>query len=184
MADAACGGNPWASKFLDTFRYLDQHGALAQQGVRVVAHNTLAASDYGLLDEQTFAPRPNYWAALLWHRLMGSTVLKPESAPTDGLRLYGHCLSDVPGGVTLLALNTDRSAPKTVSVSARSERYTLTASDLESVHVQLNGKELKLESDDSLPQLTGVATGAGVVTLPPASITFFAAREAHNAACR
>jgi heparanase 1 len=22
-ADAACGGNPWASTFLDTFRYLD-----------------------------------------------------------------------------------------------------------------------------------------------------------------
>jgi hypothetical protein len=25
----------------------------------------LAASDYGLLDETSFAPRPNYWAALL-----------------------------------------------------------------------------------------------------------------------
>src|SRR5262249_1590183 len=25
-ADAACGGNPWASSFLDTFRYLDQLG--------------------------------------------------------------------------------------------------------------------------------------------------------------
>ena len=31
-ADAACGGNPWASTFLDTFRYLVQHGSLAQQG--------------------------------------------------------------------------------------------------------------------------------------------------------
>src|SRR6202165_4337958 len=27
-ADAACGGNPWASTFLDTFRYLDQLGRL------------------------------------------------------------------------------------------------------------------------------------------------------------
>jgi len=25
-------------------------------------HNTLAASDYGLLDEKTLMPRPNYWA--------------------------------------------------------------------------------------------------------------------------
>ncbi|HSR75532.1 MAG TPA: hypothetical protein VLN57_03005, partial [Xanthobacteraceae bacterium] len=44
-ADAACGGNPWAATFLDTFRYLDQLGRLAKQGVQVVAHNTLAASD-------------------------------------------------------------------------------------------------------------------------------------------
>ncbi len=77
-ADASCGGNAWASTFLDTFRYLDEHARLARSGVQVVAHNTLAASDYGLLDDETFAPRPNYWAALLWHRLMGTTVLKPN----------------------------------------------------------------------------------------------------------
>jgi hypothetical protein len=69
-ADAACGGNPWASTFLDTFRYLVQHASLAQRGVKVIMHNTLASSDYGLLDQNTFAPRPNYWAALLWRRLM------------------------------------------------------------------------------------------------------------------
>lgn len=57
-ADAACGGNRWDKTFLDTFRYLDQLGRLARAGVQVVMHNTLAASDYGLLDEGTFRPRP------------------------------------------------------------------------------------------------------------------------------
>jgi len=52
-ADTACGGNAWGKTFLDTFRYLDQLGRLARQEVRVVMHNTLAASDYGLLDEKT-----------------------------------------------------------------------------------------------------------------------------------
>src|SRR6185312_15715987 len=47
-AAAACGGDPWSSTFLDTFRYLDQLGRLARAGVRIVMHNTLAASDYGL----------------------------------------------------------------------------------------------------------------------------------------
>ena len=74
-ADAACGGNPWAATFLDTFRFLDQLGRLAKQGVSVVFHNTLASSEYGLLDQNTFEPRSNYWAALLWRRLMGSSVL-------------------------------------------------------------------------------------------------------------
>src|SRR5438093_12595435 len=31
-ADAACGGNPWASSFLHTFRYLDQLGRPSRQG--------------------------------------------------------------------------------------------------------------------------------------------------------
>ena len=76
-ADAACGGNPWASTFLDTFRYLIEHASLPRQGVKVIMHNTLAASDYGLLDQNTLEPRPNYWATLLWHKLMGTTVLDP-----------------------------------------------------------------------------------------------------------
>jgi hypothetical protein len=43
-------------QFLDTFRYLDQLGRLARQEVDVVMHNTLVASDYGLLDDRDFAP--------------------------------------------------------------------------------------------------------------------------------
>ena len=48
-AQAACGGDRWASTFLDTFRYLNQLGILAKRGVQVHMHNTLASSDYGLL---------------------------------------------------------------------------------------------------------------------------------------
>jgi heparanase 1 len=163
-------GNPWAS----TFRYLDEHARLAQQSVRVIAHNTLAASDYGLLDENTFAARPNYWAALLWRKLMGATVLKPNASPPPGVHLYAHCLGDVPGGVSLLAINTDRSSSKTLRFSAASELYTMTASNLQDTRVKLNGKELKLGADDSIPQLTGAPTPSGQITLPPASVTFLA----------
>jgi len=46
-ADEACGGNPWDSVFLNTFRYLIEHASLASGGVTVIMHNTLAASDYG-----------------------------------------------------------------------------------------------------------------------------------------
>lgn len=110
-ADAGCGGNPWASTFLDTFRYLNQQGRLAQQGVQMIAHNTLAASDYGLLDEKTFMPRPNYWGAVLWRRLMGNIVLKPGPVREDDLYLYAHCMRDRSGGVTVLAINAGPTAP-------------------------------------------------------------------------
>jgi len=86
-ADAACGGNQWGGTFLDTFRYLDQLGRLAKQDVRVVIHNTLVASDYGLLDETTLAPKPNYWAALLWRQLMGATVLEKSNYKKERKRI-------------------------------------------------------------------------------------------------
>jgi len=183
-ADAACGGNPWASTFLDTFRYLDQHARLAQQGVRVIAHNTLASSDYGFLDENTFAPRPNYWAALLWRKLMGDTVLKPGPSPAPSLHLYAQCLRDVPKGVALLVINTDRNASQSLDVSGGSERYTLTADNLEGTRVQLNGTELKLGVGDSIPRLAGAPAHAGQITFAPASITFLAIPNANNASCR
>src|SRR3954454_12998824 len=100
-----------------SFRYLDQLGRLAAKGVQVHIHNTLAASDYGLLDENTYAPRPNYWAALLWRNLMGTTVLKPGPSRAQGLHLYAHCLRDAPGGVGLLAINSDRINSQTLAVS-------------------------------------------------------------------
>lgn len=181
-ADASCGGNAWASTFLDTFRYLDEHGRLARAGVQVVAHNTLAASDYGLLDENTFAPRPNYWAALLWHRLMGTTVLKLNTDMKE-FPVYAHCSGTAPGAVTILAMNTDRNAARTVSVSGDSERYTLSARSLEDTVVQMNGRELNLRANDSVPEFHGVPVRSGQISLPPASITFLVFRQAHNKSC-
>ena len=182
-ADAACGGNPWASSFLDTFRYLDQLGRLAKQGVQVVAHNTLAASDYGLLDEHDFTPKPNYWGALLWRRLMGTTVLDSGVPIRAGLHAYAHCLRGKPGGVALLVINTDSAAAQTVTLPSAGERYTLTSRDPLSRTVDLNGNALALVGD-ALPPLSAARVSAGEVTLAPASITFLAVPGAGNPACR
>jgi len=183
-ADAACGGNPWASSFLDTFRYLDQLGRLARQGVQVVAHNTLVASDYGLLDEGDLTPKPKYWGARLWRKLMGTTVLDAGVSLRAGLHAYAHCLRGTPGGVALLVINTDKSASQTLTLPTKAERYTLTATDPLSRQVQLNGTDLTLDSKDDLSRLAGVPIPAGDLTLPPATITFLAVPGAGNRSCR
>lgn len=183
-ADAACGGNPWASTFLDTFRYLDQNGRLAKQGVRVVMHNTLDASDYALLDENTFAPRPNYWGAWLWRTLMGTAVLDSGIPIQPGLHVYAHSLRNHSGGVALLVINTDKTASRTIHVPIAGERYTLSSSHLQSRSVQLNGKELKLDGNDDLPRLAGTAVRAGDTTFAPATITFVTFPDAGNSACK
>ena len=183
-AEAACGGDRWAATFLDSFRYLDQLGDLARRGVQVQMHNTLAASDYGLLDEKTYEPRPDYWAALLWRTLMGTTVLDAGASTTPSLRVYAHCLRNHPGGVALLAINTDRKQAQALDLPAEAERYSLTAPDLLSKQVQLNGSELRLGSDDALPTLAGEHEKVGKISLAPASITFLAFPKAQNASCQ
>ena len=173
-AEAACGGNPWASTFLDTFRYLDQLGRLAKAGVQMVAHNTLAASDYGLLDEKTLRPRPNYWAALLWRRLMGTIVL--DAGVHEGAHLYAHCGRSMRGAVTLLAINTDRTNAANLRLPATSERYTLSADDLQSAGVKLNGTALELGPNDDFPRFAAVTSPPGPVEIGPATITFLTSR--------
>jgi hypothetical protein len=182
-AEAACGGNRWDATFLDTFRYLDQLGRLAKAGVQVVMHNTWAASDYGLLDEKTLAPRPNYWGALLWRQLMGTVVLDSGVPIRAGLHVYAHCQRAAPGGVALLVINTDRSASHTLKLPTTSERYTLEAASLRDAAVQLNGSALALGTNDDLPHMAGVRTSAGVVTMAPASITFLTMPAAGNNSC-
>jgi Glycosyl hydrolase family 79, N-terminal domain len=183
-AETACGGNRWAATFLDTFRYLDQLGRLAKAGVQVVMHNTLAASDYALLDERTLAPRPNYWGALLWRQLMGTTVLESGVAIETGLHVYAHCLRGTVGGVALLAINPDRNAPHSLRIANASERYTIDAANLQDATVRLNGHALTLGPDDQVPRITGVQAPAAMLTMAPATITFLAVPEAANVACR
>jgi hypothetical protein len=182
--EAACGGDPWAADFIDSFRYLNQLGSLAKRGVQVVMHNTLAASDYALVDETTLLPRPNYWSALLWRQMMGTTVLDAGSSPSPNLHLYAHCLRNHPGGVALLAINADRTAPQELEIPMKSLRYTLTAKDLLDTKVELNGSELKPEANGDLPQLSGKPQSSGHVAFAPASITFLAISNAGNASCR
>jgi Glycosyl hydrolase family 79, N-terminal domain len=184
-ADAACGGNPWANTFLDSFRYLDQLGRLAkQQDVRIVAHNTLVASDYGLLDDKTLEPKPNYWAALLWRRLMSPTVLESGVPIREGLHLYAHCLRGTPGGVALLAINNSQTRPTSIVLPNGGDRYTLSARDLEATQVQLSGEVLKLSAGDEFPTLKSIHVSAGTVELQPASISFLAVLKADNPSCR
>ena len=182
-ADAACGGNPWGGTFLDTFRYLDQLGRLARQEVEVVMHNTLVASDYGLLNDQTFEPKPNYWGALLWRKLMGTTVLDAGVPIAQGQHVYAHCLRGVSGGVALLVINNDREQARTITVPTSSLRYTLRAPELQSTRVALNGKPLALGRNDALPLLSGQPARAGDLSFEPASITFLALAHAGNSAC-
>lgn len=178
-------GRPWCRfSFLDTFRYLIEHADLARRGVKVIMHNTLASSDYGLLDQDTFEPRSNYWASLLWHKLMGAIVLDPQISPAPNTYAYAQCLEGRRGGVTLLVLNADHRRSFDLNLPTPGERYTLTANQLEDTILELNGKPLGLTGSGDLPQLKGEPVTAGRVSLAPASITYLSIANAANANCQ
>lgn len=169
-AEAACGGNPWASTYLDCFRYLEQLGRLAKKGVQVVMHNTLATGEYALLDQDTYEPRPNYWAALLWNRLMGTKVFE-AGILTDGVDIFAHSLKNSPKGMAVLIVNPKESG-YSIEIPTNAVKYLLTAEELQTKTIKLNGEVLKLKPDGTSPSIKGEKIKAGEVRLPPHSILF------------
>ena len=182
-AEAACGGDRWSSTFIDTFRYLDQLGRLARAGAQIVMHNTLVGSDYGLLAEATFTPRPNYWAALLWRQWMGTVVLDPGVPIQRGLHVYAHCLRRAPGGVVLLVINNDPQNSQELILPVASTRFTLDAATLQDTAVRLNGTVLTADAVDRLPGLAGSPASAGSLKFAPTTITFVVIASAGNRSC-
>ena len=144
----------------------------------MIMHNTLAASEYSLIDQDTHLPKPNYWAALLWAKLMGTEVYEAgKGAP--GVYLFAHNMKGHQGGITLLVINTNRQAAS-INVPSNAEQYTLTSKELQGETVQLNGQDLKLGADDMLPAIAGKKINKGKVELPATSITFITFADAGN----
>jgi hypothetical protein len=146
-------------------------------------HNTLVGSDYGLLDEVTFAPRPNYWAALLWRQLMGSVVLDARVPIQRGLHVYAHCQRRVPSGVVLLVINNDPQNSQRLVLPVSSMRFTLDAATLQDSAVRLNGAVLTADDVDRLPGRGGLPAAAGLLGFAPATITFVVIAGAGNRSC-
>jgi hypothetical protein len=182
---AACGGNPWNAAFLDTFRFVVQLGDLARRGVQVYMHNTLSASDYALIDERDFTPRPNYWAAVLWRQTMGERVLDVPLVDTnESVDTYAHCQRNQrDGAATLLLVNRAAHATSPIDIGHAYQRYTLTAPELTGAVTLLNGKPLHADEQGVVPTLRA-ENGSGTAVLPPLSISFVVVKAANVAACK
>ena len=171
--DAGCGGNTWASTYVDVPRTLNELGEFCTVTDGVIFHNTLASSDYGYLKHGTFDPRPNYFAVLLWNRLMGKTVYASGEAVREGAHVYAHSRKDGQEGYTYLVINNSWTETTTVELPKEAEAYILTGNGkFRSRTMCLNGTELVLGENDALPELKGV-TVSGSVELAPGSCAFF-----------
>ncbi|PIA62982.1 hypothetical protein AQUCO_00200771v1 [Aquilegia coerulea] len=85
------GGKTVSHTYVNSFWYLDQLGMTSKFNHKVYCRQTLIGGNYGLLNTTTFVPNPDYYSALLWHRLMGKTVLSTTHNGSPYLRAYSHC---------------------------------------------------------------------------------------------
>jgi heparanase 1 len=192
--NAQCGGEPGLSDaFVGGFWWLDELAKIARRGEPVLVRQTLSGSDYGLLDEATLTPRPDYWTSVLWRRLVGARVLDIATNPPDPMaRVYAHCTRAgapgfAPGAVTFVVINLDRANAAALALDALgatdADVYELSASDLASGDVMLNGNVLRASDDGSLPDLPPRATPPAKVRFEPATYGFVVARGIAAAAC-
>lgn len=173
--DAGGGGDTWASTYLDVLRTLNELGGFAAITDGVIFHNTLASSDYGFLAREVFDPRPNYFAVLLWNRLMGTTVYDTAEPIREGAHVYAHSRRDDQEGVVYLVINNSFTEPTTVELPAEAQRYTLAGEggNVRASVMTLNGQPLVLGENNALPALEPAAQPAGKVELAPGTCTFF-----------
>jgi len=185
---AQCGGQPDASdRFEGTFWWLDQLGAVARRGHRIIVRQTLSGSNYGLIDDLTLEPRPDYWASVLWRQLMGDRVLDVSPIAVDeSVRLYAHCSYQRPGAVTVLAINLDPDNGVRLDfdgLHGSKDLYLLTAAALDSAELMLNGVVL-VDDEGVLPDLSPEHLGKRPADLPPRSLAFVVFPDADATACR
>ena len=170
--DAGGGGDTWASTYLDVLRTLNELGSFCTLTNGVIFHNTLASSDYGFLQHGTFDPRPNYFAALLWTRIMGNSAYACENPNVEGAHVYCHSRKDGKDGYAYLIVNNSLTDVTTLELPGEGELYELSGNgNMRNKVMYLNGNPLVLGENNALPALDGKKV-SGKVEIAPGSCAF------------
>jgi hypothetical protein len=156
--------------------YLQQLGELAKSGLKLFNKQSLI----DLILPTTLEVTPNYWAAFLWKKLMGTSVFAASATGTPLIRVYVHNgVGDEAAStwaLCLINIGANASVIDGLPVSCASRAiYALTApaANVTSPTVLLNGAALRLSSDGTLPELLPhVEVCAPRLELPPFSAVF------------
>ncbi|KAJ0982038.1 hypothetical protein J5N97_010293 [Dioscorea zingiberensis] len=174
---------PWASA------WVGESGGAYNSGGRIVSHAFV-----------------NGFCALLFHRLMGTGVLKTSHNGSPFLRAYTHCSRDK-AGVTMLLINLSNTtgvdikvasdmnlypprlakyAEMSEMVTGEREEYHLTPmnGDLKSPFMLLNGVPLNITKDGEIPEMYPfIADASAPMHIAPSSIAFIKLKELKAPAC-
>jgi len=193
--NAQCGGEPGVSdRFASSLWWLDQLGASASRGEQVVVRQTLAGSHYGLIEDESLEPRPDYFTSVMHKRLMGTRVLSTETRGENPyVRSYAHCTPErfgaPAGAVTLLAINVDTEHSAEIRIEeallgSTARLFQVTAPALDSAEIRLNGRRLEVDASGRLGPLEPAEhRSAEPLRLSPASAAFVVFPDAQAPVC-
>lgn len=170
-SNALCGGQPGVSNtFASCFWWLDFLGKMARYEQKVIIRQSAIGGDYSLIDDATLLPNPDYWASLLWKKLMGKEVYETNhSNKYAELRIYAHS-STIKKKKTILVINM-RSRKKFIFKQNKTFQYfTLSSDSLKSTDIYLNG--YKLTYDNKLPDIFQYAKTSKEIIIQPREIAF------------
>ncbi|XP_062592250.1 heparanase-like, partial [Saccostrea cucullata] len=185
------GAKGLSDTYVAAFMWLDKLGLAAKRNVGAVIRQTFYGANYGLIDHITNEPNPDYWLTFLYKKMVGDYVFETTSSDKNRrVRFYCHCAADgfPPGSLTLYGMNLYNS---NVTVQLNQEFdtshmlvYLMSSlnNDLKSKSVRLNGKVLRMSSDDSFPDITPVIV-RGNLEMPAYSYVFVVLPKANIALC-
>ncbi|KAL1516048.1 hypothetical protein AB1Y20_002660 [Prymnesium parvum] len=156
---AQVGGEPGLSgRWATALWWLDQLGLLAQLGHAVQCRQTLSGADYGLIDDSTFVPTPDYWASVLWKRLMGTIVLRASLAGAPStLRVYAHRGVSSTARTTFLLINLGNEEIRVNPPAYGAvDVWRLEGQRFDSPTCTINGRLATLNADGTVPELPPV----------------------------
>ena len=123
---------------------------------------------------------------------MGPVVLDAISSDPS-VRVYAHCASGVPGGISVLALNLDATNPVSLALDlgadaeASAEIYLVTAGDAatgpQAKTISVAGEPPVVGSDGTPVQPAPKLQSAGEIVLPPLSYAFIVLPGSGAGAC-
>ncbi|CAN0896467.1 Heparanase-like protein 2 [Linum grandiflorum] len=195
------GGINVQDSFVDGYWYLDQLGMAAVYSHKVYCRQAIVGGNYGFLKNDVFTPNPDYYGALLWHRLMGTAVLATSHDGSPFLRAYSHC-SKKKSGVTLLLINMSKTATFHITITDESdkhhkpseashlkedrEEYHLTpgGGNIKSEVILLNGVPLLLTPSNDIPEMPPkLVPASSPVTMVPGSFVYVSIKDFKAPAC-
>lgn len=190
------GGAPdMSNRFVGGFLFLDKLGYSASVGLQVIIRQSFFGGNYAMVGAD-IQPNPDWWISVLYKNFVSNKVLKLQTANNFGtLRLYAHCTAEkslinkMPA-VTVYGMNLNNYPVKILiqgfAASSKSSTflYTLTADDLQSRTIKMNGEELKLSTNGDLPAFNPVFLKTGdFITLPAHSMAFIVMHGVKMTAC-
>jgi len=103
---------------------------------------------------------------------MLTTVYDSGEPIRECAHVYCHSRKDGKEGCVYLIINNSLTEETTVELPGEATCYTLTGRDgMRSLVMTLNGRDLRLGENDTLPDLSG-ETVSGKIVLAPGSCTF------------